>query len=303
MTNNTGNEMENTQPEFDVNAYRSKNQDLKSLSDEKLTEHFQLFGRKERRTFAYCRTTIDRLSMKYLRGHGLEIGAGNAPIPLFGETVCTYADLSDQTVFGSTGKEIIQYDFNHPTPLIKKFDFVIASHVLEHVDSLARGLMAMAQPLKPGGMAYIILPNMENDADLFWIPEFGRIHHIIEFFSPRAFKARHEQDFCNGMTHVNLAQYWERMKREIPEDLKEDIIKRKLSPKYDYFYHRHSYNFGGWISLLLFLTRMIPYRMTLLDAAEGEERSDCHFIFKRESDRPDKNIRRSISDRLLFPRS
>lgn len=281
MADATGNKDVNTQTDFDCNAYRSKNQDLKDLTSEDLLEHFKRHGHKEPRPFAYCKTTVDRLSMKYLRGEGLEIGAGEAPTPLFGEASCLYADISEQTVFGSTGNNRIIYDINHPTPLLKTFDFVIASHVLEHVDSLARGLTAIGQLLKNDGIAYIILPNLESDADQFWMPKFGHIHHIVEKFWPSAFRARHEKDFCRGMGNIDATTGWGPIQQKFPEDLKNDMRKGKVSPMYRYIYHRHSYNFSDWTSLLLFLAKNTNPRMTLIDATVGEERSDCHFIFKR----------------------
>lgn len=267
---------------FDAGAYKSKNQDLRNMEENKLVEHFKVHGYLERRTYAYADTTIDRLSMKYLRGEGMEIGAGEHPVALYGNATCQYADIAEDTVFDSTKKNNkIMFDINHPTPLSKNFDFVIACHVLEHVDSLIAGLSAIGQLLKKDGIAYIILPNIESDADQFWMPKFGPIHHVIEKFWPSAFRRRHERDFCRGMNNVDPSTGWGPIQQKFPEELKQDILIGKITPNYRYIYHRHSYNFTNWTSLLLFLTKITNPRLTLIDATMGDERYDCHFIFKR----------------------
>ena len=283
MENKLVNTNLNQQAVFDFDVYRSKNQDLRNLTSEELIEHFKLHGSKEPRPFAYCHTTVDRLSMKYLRGEGLEIGAGENPTPLFGETSCLYADISENTVFGSTNNNRIIFDINHPKPLLKTFDFVIASHVLEHVDSLARSLSAIGRLLKKDGIAYIILPDIKKDADQFWMQKFSIFHHIVEKFWPTAFRSQHEKDFCRGIGDMDVTIGWGPIQQKFPEDLKKDLRKGQVTPIYRYIYHRHSYNFNDWTRLLLFLLKITYPRLTLIDSAVGDERSDCHFIFKRET--------------------
>lgn len=283
MANSTESNEEKVQVPLNIGAYRSKNQDLRNMADNELVEHFKLCGYKERRTFAYANTTLGRLSMKYLRGEGMEIGAGGDPAPLYGNASCLYADIAEDTVFDSTknNNNKILFDINHPTSLSQRFDFVIACHVLEHVDSLIAGLSTIGQLLEKDGIAYIILPNMECDADQFWMSKFGRIHHIVEKFWPSAFRTRHERDFCRGMTDIDPATGWGPIQQKFPEELKRDILKVKVTPDFRYIYHRHSYNFRDWTSLLLFLTKITNPQLTLIDATTGDERSDCHFVFKR----------------------
>jgi SAM-dependent methyltransferase len=266
---------------FDEDAYRSKNQDLRELKKDELLEHFKLYGYKERRPFGFCKTTVDRLSMKYLRGEGLEIGAGQVPISLYGDTKCIYADISEKTVFGSTDNDRIIFDINHPEVLSQKFDFVIASHVLEHVDSLLNGLKTIAELLNKDGIAYIILPNIESDSDQYWMPKFGYLHHIIEMFWPSAFKRRHIKDFCRGtLANLNPNNGWNPFIENFTEELKEDMANNKLSKNYDYIFHRHNYNFSDWFTLLHILSKTCNRSLTLIDSSIGEERTDCHFVFK-----------------------
>jgi SAM-dependent methyltransferase len=267
---------------FSLDVYRSKNQDLQNLNDEELKQHFSSYGFKERRPYEVTNTTTDRLSMKYLRGEGIEIGAGGHPVRLYGDAVCLYADIAEDTVFDS-GKNIkkILYDINNPVKLDKSFDFVIACHVLEHVDSLAAALSAISKLLQKDGIAYIILPNLESDADQFWMPKFGRVHHLIEMYLPGIFRRQHERDFCRGMTDIDPATGWGPVQQKFPEKLRQDILKGKVTPQYRYIYHRHSYSFLNWTTLLVFLIKFFNFKMTLIDSSSGDERSDCHFIFKK----------------------
>lgn len=269
---------------FDATAYKSKCQDLRNLDDDQLLTHFKLYGYRERRTYANTNSTIERLSMKYLRGSGMEIGAGDHPTPLFGDAHCQYADIAEDTVFDSakTVSKII-FDINRPTPLTQKFDFVIACHVLEHVDSLIVGLSAIGNLLNRDGIAYITLPNLQSDADQFWMPNFGRFHHLIEKYWPSAFRARHEKDFSRGMSDIDPATGWGPIQQKFPEELRRDILKGKVTPEYRYIYHRHSYNFRDWTALLMHLVKNINPQLSLVDAVAGDERSDCHFVFKNTS--------------------
>ena len=268
---------------FDVQAYRAKNQDLRALSDEALAAHFEAHGFAEPRLYAVARTTVERFSMKYLRGRGLEIGSGEDPVPLFGQATCVYADIAPETVFDAEAgvpTDKILFDINGSGSLSETFDFVIASHVLEHVDSLYRGLARLSACLRPGGLAYVVLPNCEHDADQAWMPRFGLLHHVIEAVWPAVFRVRHERDFCRGMERAGQVEGWGTVQQRFPSELREDIRRGRVTPAFRYIYHRHSYGFEDWLGTLLVLGRLVSPRLRLVDAAMGDERSDCHFLFR-----------------------
>ncbi|MBI3442006.1 MAG: hypothetical protein HY052_09460, partial [Proteobacteria bacterium] len=145
--------------DFNPSVYKQLNQDLReqNWSDEELFRHFLQHGNSEHRTYAEVNSTLDRLSMKHLRGQGVEIGAGKSPTPLFGNAECVYADIASHTIFDSSDysgdKLLININTVSRRPndeSVEKWDFVIASHVLEHCDSIFHGLRNISWMLKRG---------------------------------------------------------------------------------------------------------------------------------------------------------
>ena len=85
--------------DFSIDLYRSYNIDLAHLSDEALFAHF-LANQGDRRIYAKTDSTIDFLSMRWLRGNGLEVGAGAHPTPLYGNARASLSDCDDSYAFG-----------------------------------------------------------------------------------------------------------------------------------------------------------------------------------------------------------
>ena len=156
----------------DLGAYRKHNSDLSAKSDEELLKHFEVHGQFEKRVFAYCNSTVERFSMKWCRGAGLEIGAGRNPMPLFGDATCVQADVIGGEYFGNSGFVIYSLNDELPRKFKSKFDFVTASHVLEHVDSLILSIKRMAQSVRRGGIIYAVVPDKSHTDDNHWLPDF-----------------------------------------------------------------------------------------------------------------------------------
>jgi SAM-dependent methyltransferase len=108
------------------------------------------------------------LAAKYLRGEGIEIGALNRPLPLPSYAHAHYVDHRSV-------KELIASDYRgidgikEPDIIADaetlagietgSLDFVIANHVLEHVENPLLSLSSISRVLRPGGIAYIALPD------------------------------------------------------------------------------------------------------------------------------------------------
>lgn len=65
---------------FLAEIYRGHSLDLREMNDFELKRHFEV-SQHEPRIFALTRTTSEFMSMRWLRGSGLEVGAGAYPIP------------------------------------------------------------------------------------------------------------------------------------------------------------------------------------------------------------------------------
>ena len=109
---------------FDPAIYRAGNLDLAhGASDADLRRHFEQHGHPEPRLFGRTETTSDYLSMKWLRGQGIEIGAGRYPTGPFGEAAAINADIDGGDVFG-TANVSHRYSIDDPVPetLRHRFD-------------------------------------------------------------------------------------------------------------------------------------------------------------------------------------
>ncbi len=106
----------------------------------------------------------------YCKGSGLEIGASDCPYP-FANCKMDYADFFNEDRSG-------YLENNGFIPLIppkclldsvesNKYDFVYASHVLEHSPNPLGSLQDWVRVVRHGGVIYIVLPNKDKTYDRF----------------------------------------------------------------------------------------------------------------------------------------
>ena len=115
------------------------------------------------------------LSYQYLRGQGLEVGALHNPMPVaFGVRV-RYVDRKPEE---GLREEYRRHADRHKVPLDvvddaealstisdQSQDFVIASHVLEHMESPLLALTNWMRVLRTGGMLYLAVPHRDHTFD------------------------------------------------------------------------------------------------------------------------------------------
>ncbi len=116
-------------------------------------------------------------ALGFLHGTGLEIGALHEPFPVPAGCRVMYADAMDKAAAISRFPEIdpalivtpdfiLDLDNDGLVKLAgRQFDFVIASHVLEHLANPIRALKGIFDVLKPGGVAVIAIPDMRFTFD------------------------------------------------------------------------------------------------------------------------------------------
>jgi SAM-dependent methyltransferase len=114
-----------------------------------------------------------RLAHKYIRGSGIEFGALNAPLHVPNDARVRYADLPPEAELRdsySSETKITSPDILTDVESMDgiadcSIDFVIANHVLEHVENPLRALRAMSRVLRDGGIAFIALPDKRFSFD------------------------------------------------------------------------------------------------------------------------------------------
>jgi SAM-dependent methyltransferase len=258
--------------------YRAFNADLSDLKDEDLDSHFNV-SQHERRIFGETNGDVELLSMRWLRGDGLEIGAGRYPTPLFGNASAVYGDCDEELVFGGGRLDIgiSLDDLRFSETLPQNFDFIIASHVLEHVDSFIRAVHNLVSSVRPGGIIYIVLPDKEFLNDKNFIPDYSFEHHELEFTNPLLFAKVHDDLFIGA----NISGIDENnMHADLSEEYKSQIKSGKISENNRFLHHKHNYSYIGWVDLILQTKKYLKNSFDILDMRYGHARRDCHFILR-----------------------
>ncbi len=101
----------------------------------------------------------------FLRGHGIEVGAGPRPFPIPARATCHYGDVRDaqglQAYFNSAGSppssEIDAQTLGGVPDLA--YDFVISAHVIEHLEDPLGAIRNAIRVLKRGGIFVLVVPD------------------------------------------------------------------------------------------------------------------------------------------------
>lgn len=100
------------------------------------------------------------LERSVLRGEGIDIGCGPDPV------------LPDVTPFDLAHGDANEIDrYVH-----RQFDFVYASHCLEHMRDPREALVRWWSLVKPGGVLFVIVPDEDLYEQGFWPSRFNRDH-------------------------------------------------------------------------------------------------------------------------------
>lgn len=98
---------------------------------------------------------------QYLKGIGIDIGAGDDPLPLPG--VETW-DWSNGDANLMSGAKLCYYDY------------VYSSHCLEHMYNIKEVLKTWSKLLKPGGYMFTVVPDWELYEKCMWPSKFNGDH-------------------------------------------------------------------------------------------------------------------------------
>lgn len=275
---------------FDPDIYRANNLDLAPLgSAAALAVHFAQCGRAEPRIYGRTETTSQYLSMKWLRGKGVEIGAGRFPTPLYGTASAINLDIEAGELFGTQGVSH-HYSIDDPVPpaLGGRFDFVIASHVLEHADGIIRAVENLLELSRPDGLVYIAVPDMRFLDDAAWMPNFDMAHHKEEYETPGQYHSLHDQlfrDHTKAQLNAAMAMASSGAQSMIYGQVHDKDVLRLLEPGEDgqsrFVYHKHTYDPDGWNGIFVDIQRHLSRKFAIVETRYGMERCDCHFVLRK----------------------
>ncbi len=160
-----------------------------------------LEGRKARHTRSFS-------AQKYCKGYGAKIGALMQPILVPAGSKTRYIDAMPSSYWrglpGNENVDIVDPDIiDDGATLISvadgTFDYLIAAHVLEHVDDAIAALKTWVRVVKPGGHILIAVPDKrfcgEQDRPTTSVPHFICDHEEGPQFSA-------EEHYCDFGTHL-----------------------------------------------------------------------------------------------------
>jgi SAM-dependent methyltransferase len=192
--------------------------------------------------------TRDDLAFRYLRGDGIEIGAFNAPLRVPASARVRYVDHASADQL----RELYADELDmHGRPLVvpdvvdegerlgtfadESLDFVVANHMLEHVEDPISALHHFLRVLRPGGVLFLTLPdprhNFDRDRPRTSVEHLLRDHRD----GPEASRREHHEE-------------WARFIEGVPED--------RLAQRADEFaaegarHHFHVWELDGFLALL-----------------------------------------------------
>ncbi len=123
------------------------------------------------------KTIREDVALRFLRGEGVEIGALDFPLRLPRGVQVRYVDYQDAIglceTYGSTlreGRPLVVPDVVDDGSRLASFadtslDFIVANHVLEHVEDPIAALQHQLRVLRPGGVLYLTLPDARESFD------------------------------------------------------------------------------------------------------------------------------------------
>lgn len=126
----------------------------------------------EARTPEEVRVARRTVAELFLRGSGIEVGAGDRPFPLPIGVTCRYGDIRDQaklrehfktnSPLAADGK-IDAQTFAGIAP--NSLDFIISAHVIEHLENPIGSILAGLTRLRPRGHYVIAVPDQRFTFD------------------------------------------------------------------------------------------------------------------------------------------
>jgi SAM-dependent methyltransferase len=263
---------------FSAAFYRRYNLDLQHLTDAELLLHFQAHP-EERRLHGATDSTVEHLSMRWLRGRGCEVGAGANPTPLYGNAHVEMTDCDEDLAFGGNRIDA-KYSIDDPDFArlkLGRFDFAVASHVLEHADSFLRALDHLLLVTKSGGVVYIVVPDINFLMDKNWLPRFEFAHHVDEYKNPFIHADLHDRLYINGsgagIWHTNEIA-------ELTPEYRTAVAAGRIPKEQRFLHHKHNYSFNDWLDIFEKAQKFFSNRFCFVDARYGHERLDCHFVLE-----------------------
>lgn len=211
------------------------------------------------------KTIREDIALWFLRGDGIEIGALDFPLRLPREARVRYVDYLGERGLREAhhatlqaGRPLVVPDVVDDGSRLSSFadaslDFVVANHMLEHVEDPIATLEHQLRVLRSGGILYLSLPDARESFDAPR-PRTTVEHLLRDHDEGPAVSRREHYEEC--------ARFIEGHSGEILERRVEEMEAESLRP---HFHVWEPKTFAGFLSVL-----DLPFSLELLRASVGE---------------------------------
>ena len=197
------------------------------------------------------------------KGSGIEIGARHTPMILKKEVKVSYVDKYSNDYHLSGTPEIgaecyAKVDINDDAQTLSKIsadsqDFVIANHVLEHLQNPILSIKNMLNILKKGGILFLTIPDKRETFDID--REITPLDHIIK-------------DFEKG-PESSLKEHLKELVKNLNDEEKiEEFINSEQNK--DLNIHFHVWTITEITELFLYLKKLFDFEIELICKQPGE---------------------------------
>jgi len=218
---------------------------------------------------------------KRLSGTGLDIGALHRPMVKHSGMKVVYVDRLPAAELKKHSPELSEF------PLVEadiisdaqylpgidsgKYDFVIASHLIEHMSCTLGALEAWFRVLKVGGLLYLVVPDKRYIFDKK--RSLTTFEHILKDFQMLEAE-RHEADWQHCLEYAELVDDCEGA--EIEEHA-------KYLRDSGYSYHPHTFIPESFHEVLIyFIEHVCPGNIEAGPRIDPTDKHEFHFLLRKE---------------------
>jgi SAM-dependent methyltransferase len=209
------------------------------------------------------------LAKTYLRGAGLEIGALHIPVKVSRGVRVRYVDEMStdalrQEYPWTKDWSLVPVDIIDDGESLKSVanesqDFIIANHLLEHMENPIRTLRRFLEVIRPGGMLYHAVPDKRFGFDSE--RPLTSVEHIIRDFQegPSWSRDDHFREFAKLIIEGKTVRPPDRYPNQIAYGVPDVEAEAQRLMQMNYSIHFHVWDHQTFLELLMKLKTMLPF--------------------------------------------
>jgi SAM-dependent methyltransferase len=217
---------------------------------------------------------------RWLSGSGIELGALHNPLRVPSGAEVTYVDRASTEELnrqypdleGIVPVSVIGDAHDLSALATNSVDFVIANHVIEHLEDPIRGLLEITRVIRPGGLLFLAIPDQRVTFDRH--RPVTPIDHLVHEFrhGTAATRREHFEEYVRVARPEEDPTLGTRTAAQIASEV-DDLMER------DYSIHFHVYRPDTFVELLEAVKHEAGVQMEFVSFAGCDGDQDDEFIF------------------------